>query len=81
MTASLTVLRTRTSAAVRSQPLGAWLTGLAAFLVYTVFSVTQWNRLAMSSWSTSLFSAWRPMVSGSFRSTNCRRPAAVTISK
>lgn len=55
MTEGSTALPTRTSAAVRRQPIAAWLTGLAAFLVYTVFSVTQWARLEAPSWDLGIF--------------------------
>ncbi|MEG9249349.1 DUF2079 domain-containing protein [Arthrobacter sp. Soc17.1.1.1] len=48
-------LRTRTSAAVRRQPAAAWLTGLAAAALYTVFSVTQWNQLGSPSWDLGIF--------------------------
>lgn len=42
-------------AALRHQPPGAWLTGLAAALLYTVFSVTQWNLLSSPSWDLGIF--------------------------
>ncbi|MHA7283981.1 DUF2079 domain-containing protein [Arthrobacter sp. TMS2-4] len=45
----------RTGAALRRQPPGAWLTGVAATLVYTLFSVTQWNRLDSPSWDLGIF--------------------------
>ncbi|WP_181035032.1 DUF2079 domain-containing protein [Arthrobacter sp. B0490] len=48
-------LRTRTAAAVRRQPPGAWLTGLAAAALYILFSVTQWNQLASPSWDLGIF--------------------------
>jgi uncharacterized membrane protein len=41
--------------AVHRQPRGAWLTGLAAALLYTVFSVTQWNQLSSPSWDLGIF--------------------------
>ncbi|MHA7179052.1 DUF2079 domain-containing protein [Arthrobacter sp. MDB2-24] len=51
----LSTLPVRTARAVREQPLGAWLTGLAAAALYTVFSVTQWNRLSSPSWDLGIF--------------------------
>ncbi|PPB49155.1 hypothetical protein C4K88_10660 [Arthrobacter pityocampae] len=48
-------LRRRTAAAIRRQPAGAWLTGVAAALLYTVFSVAQWNRLDTPSWDLGIF--------------------------
>ena len=45
----------RMLSSVRSQPPAAWLTGLAAFVVHTVFSVTQWNRLESPSWDLGIF--------------------------
>ena len=45
----------RALAAVRRQPAAAWLTGLAAAALYTVFSVTQWNQLGSPSWDLGIF--------------------------
>ncbi|AUZ88020.1 hypothetical protein CVO76_10575, partial [Arthrobacter agilis] len=42
-------------AALRSRPAGAWATGLAATLLYTLFSVTQWYRLDSPSWDLGIF--------------------------
>ncbi|MCU1632558.1 MAG: hypothetical protein JWM61_1210 [Micrococcaceae bacterium] len=51
----LRTLRERSVAALHRQPLGAWLTGLAATLIYSVFSVTQWNTLESPSWDLGIF--------------------------
>ncbi len=48
-------LRTRVLAAGRDQPAAAWLTGLGAALLYTLFSLTQWYRLASPSWDLGIF--------------------------
>ncbi len=48
-------MRSRTSAALRRQPPAAWLTGLAAAALYTVFSVTQWHQLGSPSWDLGIF--------------------------
>ena len=47
--------RGRTAAAIRRQPPGAWLTGVTAAVLYTIFSVTQWNRLDAPSWDLGIF--------------------------
>ncbi|MFJ6000876.1 DUF2079 domain-containing protein [Arthrobacter sp. NPDC092385] len=60
----LGTLRARTVAAVRRQPLGAWLTGLAATLVYTLFSITQWYRLSSPSWDLGIFTQLAKAYSG-----------------
>ncbi|WP_181036328.1 DUF2079 domain-containing protein [Arthrobacter sp. B1805] len=44
-----------TVAAVRRQPPGAWLTGLLAAVLYSVFSVTHWHRLSSPSWDLGIF--------------------------
>lgn len=51
----LGALRGKVVAAVRSQPAGAWAAGLAATLLYTLFSVTQWYRLDSPSWDLGIF--------------------------
>ncbi len=40
---------------MRRQPLAAWLTGLGATLLYTLFSLTQWYGLASPSWDLGIF--------------------------
>ncbi|WP_168796454.1 DUF2079 domain-containing protein [Arthrobacter echini] len=45
----------RVRQAVRGQPIAAWLTGLAAAVLYTVFSLTQWYGLASPSWDLGIF--------------------------
>lgn len=57
-------LRKSTLASVRRQPPGAWLTGIAATLLYTVFSVTQWNRLSSPSWDLGIFTQLAKAYSG-----------------
>ncbi|WDF32920.1 DUF2079 domain-containing protein [Arthrobacter agilis] len=42
-------------ASLRRQPPAAWLTGLLATLLYTIFSVTQWNQLVSPSWDLGIF--------------------------
>lgn len=64
VTDDLAMLRTRAAAAARRQPLGAWLTGLAAAVLYTVFSVTQWNRLSSPSWDLGIFTQLGKAYSG-----------------
>ncbi|MHA7240192.1 DUF2079 domain-containing protein [Arthrobacter sp. TMS1-12-1] len=49
------VVRGRAAAAIRRQPLGAWLTGIGAIVLYTVFSVSQWFRLDSPSWDLGIF--------------------------
>ena len=60
----LGTLRALTVAAMRRQPLGAWLTGLAATLIYTLFSVTQWYRLSSPSWDLGIFTQLAKAYSG-----------------
>ncbi|WP_422390621.1 DUF2079 domain-containing protein [Arthrobacter sp. N1] len=48
-------VRTAAASAVRRQPRGAWLVGLAAAVLYSVFSVTQWNLLDAPSWDLGIF--------------------------
>jgi hypothetical protein len=48
-------VRTAVVAAVRRQPSAAWLIGLAAAVLYSVFSVTQWNLLDSPSWDLGIF--------------------------
>lgn len=49
------ILPGRTVAAVRCQPPGAWLLGLAATVLYCVFSVAQWNSFGSPSWDLGIF--------------------------
>lgn len=47
--------RSRITGAILRQPPVAWLTGLAAAVLYTVFSVTQWHHLSSPSWDLGIF--------------------------
>jgi uncharacterized membrane protein len=44
-----------TGTAPHRRAVAAWLIGLAATVLYSVFSVTQWNRLSSPSWDLGIF--------------------------